>query len=320
MPSIFLFEYATCGAFPELEPSITVEGMGMFKTLFQGFKEVGETPSAFVDGRIPGFEGLPKVEDYHGPFEEHLGKAEAALVVAPESGMAHHDLTRTLEGMGTANLGSGSKGVLLTSDKWLTYKGLKGLMPRTEVYDGGTKLEFPLVAKPRDGTSCEGVFMVREEADLQGVPEGYLLQEFVQGRAMSASVLCGDETRVLSVQTQEIAGFEYRGAIVPGPQINQEPVIQALEKTDGLFGLVGVDFINTDSGIRIVEINARPTTPIIAFERAYGLNVSEAIYRNYYGGKIPGQEGRSQVLMQKVKGEGGFVSFGDYTIRLEVRV
>jgi len=320
MAGIFLFEYATCGAFPELEPSITVEGMGMFKTLFQGFKAMGKTPRAFVDERIPGFKGLPKVEDYHGHFEESLGEAEAALVVAPESDMTHYELTKTLEEMGSGNLGSSSQGVLLASDKWLTYRELKDLMPRTEAVKDTTTLEFPLVAKPWDGTSCEGIFMVREEADLQEVPQGYLLQEFVQGRAMSASVLCGDETRILSLQTQEISGFEYMGAMVPGSGVDTEPILKAVERIAGLFGLVGVDFIDAPGGIKIMEINARPTTPIIAFERAYGLNVSEAIYRNYYGGKIPGPKGRSQVLMKKVRGEGGFVSFGGYTIRLEVRI
>ncbi|NOZ76473.1 MAG: ATP-grasp domain-containing protein [Euryarchaeota archaeon] len=320
MAGIFLFEYATCGAFPELEPSITVEGMGMFRTLFQGFAAMGRTPAAFVDRRIPGFEGLPKVEDYHGHFEEYLGEAGAALVVAPESGMAHYGLTKTLEESGTANLGPGSGAVLTTSDKWLTYRKLKDLMPRTETAGGSTALEFPLVAKPRDGTSCEGIFMVRDEAGLQGVPDGYLLQEFVQGRAMSASVLCGDETRILSIQTQEISGFRYMGAMVPGPEVDTEPVLRAVERITGLFGLVGVDFVDTPDGVRVVEINARPTTPIIAFERAYGLNVSEAIYRNYYGGRLLGPKGSSRVLLKKVRGDGGVVSFGGYAIRLEVRV
>jgi len=50
--NIFLFEYAACGAFRELEPSIIVEGLAMFKTLLEGFNESENQVNTFIDKRI----------------------------------------------------------------------------------------------------------------------------------------------------------------------------------------------------------------------------------------------------------------------------
>ncbi|MFQ6136556.1 MAG: ATP-grasp domain-containing protein [Candidatus Hydrothermarchaeales archaeon] len=318
--SIFLFEYATCGAFLDLEPSITIEGLGMFKTLLDGFEYGDLRTKTFIDERIPLFPRYPKVKAHEELFDEYLNNADFSLIIAPETDLVLHNFIEKLEESDCANLGSSSKAVYKTSDKYQTYKDLRGVnTPKTELFNGNAKMDFPLVAKPRDGVSCEGIFFVKDEDDLEEVPkEGYILQEFVEGQACSASIVIGDEINILSINTQEMVDFVYRGAKIPLYIKDCEEIFKAIEKIRGLFGYVGVDFVHNDE-ISIIEINPRPTTPIIALNDVFGFNISELILKNYYGERIPNFEARKRVHLNKVKGPvaDNFVSFQGYSIALE---
>ena len=313
--SVFLFEYATCGAFPELEPGITVEGMGMFKALEQGFGEI----NSFIDRRIPGFDRHPRVENNEELFSDFLKKSDFFIIIAPESDEKLHSLTLEAEKSECKNLGSSPSAIEVASDKLETFKALKGLeTPRTELFKGKTKLEFPLIAKPRDGVSCEGVTLVRDNEDLKSVPEGHILQEYIKGTHASATLLVGDDVRILSLNTQEIENFNYMGARIPlETNMEAEGIITAVERIKGLHGLVGVDFILNDR-VNIIEINPRPTTPVIALGEVYGFNISKLVLDNYNRERIPEFEPRKKVLLKKsAKRQNSFVSFGDYSIWME---
>ena len=298
--NIFLFEYATCGAFRELEPSITVEGLAMFKTLLEGFNspENHIQVSTFIDKRIDAFQGYPRIESgtQNDLFSKYLDDSDLFLGIAPESDFELYNMTKEAERHSTVNLGSSSKAVKITSDKYETYKKLKKIRrPKTEVFNVKTSLDFPVVAKPRTGVSGEGIFLIKNETDLISARNlnNYLLQEYIKGKPCSASLLIGDEPKILSINTQEIDGFAYKGAKIPAKiplkPGDYEPLYQAAEKIKGLFGYIGIDFVYEDSGdISIIEINARPTTPIIAFKDVYGFNISKLIIDNYYKENIPG--------------------------------
>ncbi|RMF91770.1 MAG: ATP-grasp domain-containing protein [Methanobacteriota archaeon] len=290
--TVLLFEYATCTA-QEMPPHVAAEGHGMFRTLYQGF----ENPLSFYQE--------PR---YMEVFMEHLSKAAYALAIAPETDGELYRLTRAIEGSGCENLGSSAKAVKSTSDKLLTWKRLRDLSPKTELLKNGrTALELPLVAKPRDGVSCEGVMLVEDEKALERIPEGYIVQEYIRGRPMSASILIGDEPRILSINTQEIVGFQYFGATLPVELSHTEPLIEAVERFPGLHGYVGVDFVAAEDGPVVIEINPRPTTPIIGLKAAFGVNISELILRSHLGRGIPAMQPQKKVLVRKrhVKEEGG---------------
>ncbi|MBU2559848.1 ATP-grasp domain-containing protein [archaeon] len=313
--SVFLFEYATCGAFAELEPSITVEGMGMFKTLESGFEDV----STFIDSRISDFDNFPRVKNYEELFFDYSEKSDFFLVIAPESAGVLHNLTVEAEKSGNVNLGSTPGAIEIAADKLATYEALHGLQtPKTELYDSSTSLNFPLIAKPRDGVSCEGVALLRNEDELKNVPEGYLLQEYVKGTPASATLLVGDEVQILSLNTQEIEDFKYTGAKIPlETDAETEEIIKAAERIKGLHGLVGIDFILNDR-VNIIEINPRPTTPIIALNDVYGFNISKLVLDNYYHERIPNFEAKKSVTLKKgSKKQNSFVSFGDYSIWIQ---
>lgn len=299
---VFLFEYATCTSQP-LPPSVAVEGMGMFKSLYDGFLN----PFSFYH-----------LSDYSTHFREALEKAEHVLAIAPETDMELYRLTKMIESSGCENLGSTSEAVKISSDKLLTYSRLKDLAPKTELFRGKTSLDFPLIAKPRDGVSSEGIRLVRNEQELKDVPSGYLVQDYVEGMSLSASVLVGDETRILSINTQEFSGFDYMGSKLPVDIKNTDVVIEAIDRISGLFGYVGIDFVVRGEEHHIIEVNPRPTTPIIGLNQAFDMNISELIIKNYSGEKIQEFPPKRGVTIRKTRSGEGYIAYGGYSIEVEL--
>lgn len=298
---LFLFEYATCG--DRVPEQIAVEGVAMFKTLLRGFSRHFEV-LGFVRDEFRSYFQLPvgKIED----FESYLERSDAFLIVAPEDGYTLLRLTEKAEKY-CENLGSSSKAIAVTSDKWKLYKKLKRkvLMPKTSKKELGN--EF--LIKPRVSCGGEGIKFSSE------VPKGYIAQEFVRGDNLSVSLIVEDEIRVLSVNEQLIENFRYSGAIVPARISDEiaievcEAAIEAVGAIKGLNGYVGVDVVYSDQPY-VIEVNARITTPCIAFEKAYGKNVADMIM---------GENPEGVVRRQKIE-KGHFedcvARVGDYALRL----
>lgn len=254
-----------------------------------------------------------------GDLQPILAQADEALIIAPESDSLLYDLTLLIEASDCENLGSSSRAVKISSDKIETAKALGKLSPTTREIGEQGKMDFPIIAKPRSGVSGEGVFLAKEESDLLELSTDYILQEHVPGQAMSASMLIGKEINLISINTQEFShDFNYSGATLPASTRDPEPIYKAAEKIKGLHGYVGVDFIETGEEPLIIEVNARPTTPIIAFEATYGMNISKMILDNHHDRPIAPVEMKEKVKIKKFKGTGGIFNLEGYSIQLEV--
>lgn len=284
---VFLFEYATHSGVDD--PSLLIEGLGMFKALYEGFSKFSEVHSSF----------------------NNLEKSDYALVIAPEKDYILLNLTKIIEKTGVPNLGSSTKALEITSDKWLLYNKLKGKVnvPKTSL----KPLEPPFIVKPRVSCGCDGIMFA------DNVPEGYIAQQFIKGLDLSVSLLVGDEIKVLSVNRQIIEAFEYKGAIVPFDIEEKEEVIneaiKAVECIKGLFGYVGVDIVLSTDGVPyIIEINARITTPVVLFDDVYGMNLAELLIKNYEGKSIPNFKPLKRGILKKVidKSCKSYVSYNNY--------
>jgi predicted ATP-grasp superfamily ATP-dependent carboligase len=307
---VFLFEYATCG--DKVPESIVVEGLGMFKSLYEGFREISSVKS-FVRPEFVEMFQLSSTKNWFEDFERCVEESDYTLVIAPEDDFILFELTKVVENasnQNTNNLGSSSKGVLTTSDKWLTYKAIKGKVntPKTSL----KPLDEQFIVKPRISCGGEGIGFSND------VPEGYIAQEFIEGDNVSVSLLVGDEIRVLSVNAQIIDNFRYMGAIVPYECTNAiEEAIKAVEAIDGLFGYVGVDLVVSDIPY-VVDINPRITTPAILFRDVYGINLADVLIRNYEGKRIPEFRATRRLVLKKCgiaeKHSRQIVSFGRYSL------
>lgn len=301
---LFLFEFATCGE--KIDDAITVEGLGMFKAAYDSFRKYYEI-NGFVRSEFTHLFPLPS--DSMESMKKYLEESDAFLIVAPEDDFILYNLTKEAERFGE-NLGSSSRAIAVTSDKWKLYKKLNG---KVQVPETSLKpLSGKFIIKPRTACAGEGI----EFFDLQEkIPEGFIAQEFVEGKNLSVSLLVGDEIRCLSVNEQLLEGFRYAGAVVPA-RIGEkerrevtEEAIRAAECIEGLNGYVGVDVVYSDQPY-IIEINARLTTPVVAFERAYGVGIGDL-----FMGKETKMEKRQ--LVRKVKWlKKSYVKAGEYSLEV----
>jgi len=306
---LFLFEFATCGE--AISDEIAVEGLAMFKTLYNGFKKFFQINS-FVRKDFKDIVDLPV--DVFEKFESYAENSDYFLVIAPEDEDILYNLTKICEKY-SYNLGSSSKAIEVVSDKWRLYKKLKGKVntPKTSK----KPLDSHFVVKPRK--SCGGVG-IKISSDL---PKGYIAQEYVKGLNLSVSLIVCDEIVPISVNEQILDGFKYIGAVIPA-RIDEktkaevvDEAVKAVECIKGLNGYVGVDVVYSDVPY-VIEINARITTPSIAFENVYSLNVADFIYHGFFDEiKIPSSYRRFTILKENRTTENSFATVGNYSIVLK---
>lgn len=143
------------------------------------------------------------------------------------------------------------------------------------------------IIKPNSGA---GGYGVREWADQDTWPEGWLLQEYLHGENISASVLStGKEARTI-ITSHQIVGdsklgqkepFGYGGNITPycgpgGDPVVMEELAERVITHLGLVGSNGVDFIVKDGEIHILEVNPRIQGTFECVEASLGINMAEA--------------------------------------------
>ncbi len=291
---VFLYEHATCCE--RLPDSIAVEGLAMFLAALGMSKLCDVVSYVREEFRHLGF-------PCNGRFEDFVEESDAFLIIAPENDFTLLELTSTAERIGGINLGSSSKAIAVTSDKWRLYKKLKRKVnvPRTSK----KPLDCRFIVKPRTSCGGDGIRFAAEVGD------GFVAQEYVPGVPLSVSVLVGDDVLAVSVNEQILDGFEYVGGVVPA-KINEiayaevvEEAISAVEAIRGLFGYVGVDIVYAERPY-VIEVNARLTTPAVAFKWAYGVSVGELIWKNAFSSLTPLETKR--VCMIKKSCEGSVIA------------
>lgn len=278
---LFLFEFATCGE--RLEESIAVEGLGMFKAAYEGFKKYYRIHS-FVRPEFSHLFDLPSGDI--SLLKDYLSESDAFLIVAPEDENVLLELTKIGEKY-AENIGSSSRAISVVSDKWKLYKALKGKVQVPET--SKSPIWDSYLIKPRISCAGKGIRLVSTSSNgTEDVPDGYIAQEYIDGINLSVSVIAGEDgLRAVSVNEQILENFKYVGAILPAridekiAEEVKEEALNAVESIKGLNGYVGVDVVYSHSHQPyIIEINARLTTPVSAFERVYGVSVVDMLLKS----------------------------------------
>lgn len=171
--------------------------------------------------------------------------------------------------------------------------------PETEPLSGASGLKFPLMIKPRCGSGGMRNVLVKDEDELSGFQSGrdageFIAQEFVNGTPCSASLIgAGDDASVIALNEQligtpglSVLSFAYCGNVTPfitrfGGDMTEYSRQIAIEF--GLMGSNGVDFIQTDLGIDVIEVNPRFQGSLDTIELSYGINVFDAHVRSFSG-------------------------------------
>jgi len=174
--------------------------------------------------------------------------------------------------------------------RWLEERGF----PFIKTYQEPSTdfIDFPMVIKPQKGAGGVGCRLVDSPDDLRW-EEGLIIQEWVSGRPASVSVIGdGRDARAVAANEQIIGAswagaedFRYSGNITPlepdfpGLAVMAEEIVAEL----GLVGSNGVDFLLTENGPVVVEVNPRFQGSLDTVELSTGLNVFKAHLDSFQG-------------------------------------
>ena len=142
---ILVFEFATATGLDD--PSINAEGQAMLYSILEDLKDF-ETHHLISSGfETPtSCQSMPVViqGDLHEWLESNIADYDACLPIAPEENDLLHDLTIIIEKHDVEVLGSNSKAVKLTTNKFDTYNALKDKILGKKINDARM---IPLVLK-----------------------------------------------------------------------------------------------------------------------------------------------------------------------------
>lgn len=148
-----------------------------------------------------------------------------------------------------------------------------------------------IVVKPDDGAGCQDTLLFRSQRQLQAwlrnnARAGMVFQPYIDGDARSLSLLCCDgRARLLACNRQKVSidgdVFGFSGVSV-GAVTDESGRYAALASgvaraLPGLWGYCGVDFIETESGSIVIEVNPRLTTSYVGLHRAIGINPAQLV-------------------------------------------
>ena len=231
-------------------------------------------------------------------------------------------------------LNNPSEKAALVSDKlwlagWLEERGF----PFIPTGESPEKASFPAVIKPRKGAGGVGCKLVKRAADLKLEKDmkfegGMIIQDWFSGTPASVSVIgTGRDSRAIAVNEQLIGArwagadeFRYSGNISPlelSPltsckdtlQPEMVRVAEAIVSELRLVGSNGVDFLLTEKGPVVVEVNPRFQGSLDVVEMSTGKNVFQA-HVDAFGGILP-----EKSVPKKVAGRA--ILFTDESIKID---
>ena len=171
--------------------------------------------------------------------------------------------------------------------------------PETESIDKADGMGFPLIVKPISGSGGMKNIIVKNDEELnlfreQNDSHEFIAQEFIEGIPCSSSIIStGDEAIVVAVNEQLIGiqrltrlPFAYCGNVTPFETKFRDEMVKYSKQIAIEFklrGSNGVDFMLTDNGVYVIEVNPRFQGSIDTVELSTGLNVFNAHIKSFYG-------------------------------------
>lgn len=344
--NLLILEYFSGGGYAsrELSSSILSESYGMLRSLISDFKAAGHDVTTFLDSRLKTFNPPNNADkiiavstpgEIYARLKELSSSVDAVYVIAPESDQTLEKLVKTVTVSGGNSLNCNAEAIKLVSNKMTNYEavtsaGLK--MPKTALLDMSEKIEnvkrliknlgYPIVFKPLDGVSCDGLSVVKNN---KGIGEAikkiartsshnqFIVQELIEGISSSSCVFStGKKALAVTLNKQFVTlaspdrESEYYGGAVPFDHELEKEALRVAEKAtkiaDGLKGYVGVDLTLTDEEVFVMEVNPRLTVSYIGLSRAMNFNPAKSIVEATIKRELPKDiQQNNYVFFSKVK-------------------
>lgn len=306
---IFVFEFITGGglAGQRLPPSLLREGTLMRDALLRNAAALPDVELVLLhDARLPlpdhpaRLIAVTSTDAFDPCFDRALGAADAALIVAPETGGVLASLAGRVGAAGKTLLGCDAATCRIGASKSLTAAVLAeaGIAVLPHYTDAARLPALPgrWVVKPDDGAGCDGLRLFDEVSQAaQALRPGFIAQPWQAGEARSMNLLCArGEAVLLSLNRQhlQINGEHVSLAALGVGDVPVDAVHRALARRiaaalPGLLGHVGIDLLHTDDGPVVVELNPRLTTSACALHDTLGCNLLAATLTAARGQPLP---------------------------------
>jgi carbamoyl-phosphate synthase large subunit len=148
---------------------------------------------------------------------------------------------------------------------------------------------FPLIGKPRDGRGGEGVFMIRDQRDLEGCVKrrGYVIEEYLGDSASEYTVGCfsdrdGNVRGSIAMWRELLHGTTYRAVVGEFPEVRAEAV--RIARALRPMGPCNVQMRMSKGKPTCFEVNVR-FSGTTALRAHFGFNDVEAALRHYVLGE-----------------------------------
>lgn len=238
-------------------------------------------------------------------LNQYSSRFDYCLFIAPEDKMIQYNISRILEKNHVKIIGSDSGSSYICSSKDLTYKKVPENILKINSFKLRTdEISYEMISdkldnnrfviKPDDRTSSDLIYIISNKDMFEKIKNIYLrknieyllVQEYIEGTAISVSLVCNNKNiSIISINSQEIVEKNnkilYCGCKTPikhpfEKRLNQisRTIIQSIP---GLKGFVGIDYIIQNNNIYFVEINSRITTPYIVLQKNCKENLTGSI-------------------------------------------
>jgi tyramine---L-glutamate ligase len=329
---IIIYEHASSGGYAgqPIPTDVLAEGFAILRSFTADLRAAGYKTTVLIDERL--FKQNPPLETdciipVRYPDEpkriiaDIANTNDAIYVVAPETDQILQEMVEFCEGIGKITLNCKSTAIENATDKASLYEMLENqgfCIPQTLIRNVDCTVEelsqaidmelsYPVLFKPVDGTSCNGISIVKNKNNVgpalskiknASKNKCFIIQQYVKGDSASASVLSnGKKARTISLNHQLINIAEpdceskYTGGYIPFKHIlkgDAEVLAEkVVESISGLRGYVGVDLVLTNNEVFVVDVNPRLTTSYVGLHRVAGFNVAVAIVDAVVNSKLP---------------------------------
>ncbi len=170
--------------------------------------------------------------------------------------------------------------------------------------DQNEEVSFPLIAKPYNGRSSEGLFLVKNQRDLDYVlsKEGYIFQEYKEGSVFTVDCVRNADTKVVVAIAREELLRTKNGAGLTVRLTNDQNLLNKVHYIANqldINGCVNIEFIKNGQAYYLIDINPRFSAGV-AFSAQLGYDVANNHLRCFVGEDIaPSPELEEKIMTKK---------------------
>jgi predicted ATP-grasp superfamily ATP-dependent carboligase len=309
----FLLEFITGGGLSDqaLSESLINEGELMVQTLVNELSQIeGAEISLCRDSRLELLKNNSLKQhtvenNLDDILPECIKKSDVCWLIAPETEGCLEKYAKLFMKSGSFFIGSTPEAIKLATSKYLTNKVLvdnKINVVKTMWLKG----EFPesktgWIVKPNDGVGAENSFLVTDKnklSELQKneIADNLIVQPYLHGQHMSMSLLVFNNDVQLLACNQQHIDINENGISLKAIGVNEclsfkddmlEIAKKIISAIPGLAGYIGVDLIEVNRVLYVLEVNPRFTTAYAGISESTGFNVTDKILNTFLNKILP---------------------------------